>query len=243
MSGSSVGRALLVGALALAGLGVVESAAQAVVVDRCGRADHCTPPGGDPGHWPPHGDDGGEHGYPDGPAVDDGDASTDSADCDPGHSCSVSPPAGADSRFRIDAAGGERRAQLFGTTNGGSRPDCPDYTERNTDWVQFGFTSPRAGAGWSKTLSMTQRQTMGRGDAARLADAMQICFAAPYSFRTRSGYELGRDGSDYLGVLPDCASSTGPCLSRRRVVRAGDGWTVRLTFRIPANALDPKALG
>jgi hypothetical protein len=109
--------------------------------------------------------------------------------------------------------------------------------------VQFGFTAARAGAGWSKTLSMTERQTMGRGDAAQLADAIQICFAAPYSFRTRAGYGLGRDGSDYVGVLPDCASTGGPCLSRRAVVRAGDGWTVRFTFRIPANALDPKALG
>jgi hypothetical protein len=141
-----------------------------------------------------------------------------------------------------EASGGGRQTQLLGTTNGGGRPDCPDYAERNADWVQFGFTEASRGASWSKTVAMTQRQTMEQGAAMQLANAMQICFAAPYSFGTRDGYGLGRDGSDYVGVLPNCGSG-GPCVSRREVVRTGDGWTVRFSFRIPANALDPKALG
>jgi hypothetical protein len=255
-------RALMVAALAVTGLTTLGSAARAETTERCG------PPmnqGGDHprhrGHGPSDGMRfGGEEGgycYPSydgwkptpdrGGHVDepqsDGDPSSDHATCRSGHSCSVSPPAGADSRFTVEASGGDRQARLFGTTNGGDRPNCPDYAERNADWLQFGFTEPARGAAWSKVVSMTERRSLEQGAALQLRDAMQICFAAPYSFNTRDGYGLGRDGSDYVGVLPDCSASSGPCLARREIVQAGDGYTVRFTFRIPANALDPKALG
>ncbi|MGQ0847196.1 MAG: hypothetical protein ACT4QF_24010 [Sporichthyaceae bacterium] len=190
------------------------------------------------------------------------DPATATALCEPSKSCRVNPPPGADSRFQIDASGGSRRAVLFATTNGNfqmasvgasrngvkGRPDCLDYTERNSDWVQFGFLEPATGATWSKTAVMTQRKKLKKAAALKLAEQLQICFAAPYSFPTREGFRAGKMGKDRTGVLADCTSARVkgrkvPCLISREIVEVKGGWTVRLTFRIPANAKDPKALG
>lgn len=168
--------------------------------------------------------------------------------------CTVSPPPGPDSRFRIDAEGGTQRAVLFGTMNGNWRPasveasgkpNCPDYTERNSDWVQFGFFEQKRGASWHKTAVMTQRQRMEEGAATALAEKIQVCFAAPYAFPTREGYRLGRSGPDRAGVLADCHSvgKSAPCLAMREIAKVRGGWVVRLTFKVPANDRDPKALG
>lgn len=181
-------------------------------------------------------------------------ASTDTAVCRPGRTCTVEPPAGPDSRFRIDASGGTERAVLFGVMNGNfrpadtiasGRPNCPDYRERNSDWVQFGFLDSKRGASWRKSAVMTLRQKLSKGSAERLAQDMQVCFAAPYSFPTRDGYRLGRSGPDRVGVLASCGSVTrsAPCLARREIAKVRGGWVVRLAFKIPANGRDPKALG
>lgn len=191
------------------------------------------------------------------------DPATATARCRPQRgTCAVEPPPGVDSRFRIDAAGGEREAILFATTNGNyrpasiqegpaGRPNCPDYTERNADWVQFGFLQPERGKSWAKTAYMTQRQAMTKKAAAVLLRRLQVCFAAPYEFPTRAGYRPGTQGSDRVGVLPECSSlqvraakgRVAPCVSARKVVKVPGGWVVRLVFRVPANAKDPKALG
>ncbi|MGQ0846531.1 MAG: hypothetical protein ACT4QF_20605 [Sporichthyaceae bacterium] len=190
------------------------------------------------------------------------DPDTATAVCLPGKTCTVSPPPGPDSRFRIDAAGGNERTVLFGTTNGNyreasirrgpnGRPDCPDYRERNSDWVQFGFLEPKTGATWRKSSAMTLRQKLSESAAEALAKKIQLCFAAPYEFPTRTGYRLGRDGRDRVGVLPECDTTgsrttngrVAPCVFLREAVQVKGGWVVRLSFRIPANARDPKALG
>lgn len=123
------------------------------------------------------------------------------------------------------------------------RPDCPDYVEQNRDWVQFAFTDGAEGATWSKTATMTQQTAGTRDEALRAAKRLQICFEAPYSFRTRPGYRLAENDGLYTGVLADCTGDQNPCLQSRGVVEASDGWHAQLTFLVPPSAEDPKALG
>ncbi|MGQ0463934.1 MAG: hypothetical protein ACT4QG_01315 [Sporichthyaceae bacterium] len=186
------------------------------------------------------------------------DPSTATAVCRPGESCSVTPPPGPDSGFQIDSSGGTDQAVLFATTNGTfrpasvereapkGRPDCPDYTEQNIDWVQFGFLDAKSGSTWNKTAAMTQRKKTKKAAAFATAQRLQICFAAPYAFPTREGYRLGKADGERVGVLPECTARTSkksPCVVKREIVQVKGGWVARLTFRVPANAKDPKALG
>jgi hypothetical protein len=165
--------------------------------------------------------------------------------------CTVRPPAGPDSQFSVTARGGSSKALLFGTLMGGSRPDCPDYTELNADWVAFGFRDKLNGSTWRKTGVLTTRHTLSHAKAAALARKMQICFEAPYRFLTREGYALGGHNATFDGVLPDCAALAGhaargmarPCVASRTVLARHGGWVVRFVFRVPANGHDPKALG
>jgi hypothetical protein len=164
--------------------------------------------------------------------------------------CRLDPIVGPDSVFNVSARGGTSRSTLFGTLQGGSKPDCPNYTEMNGDWVAFGFQD-RGGSSWRKTASLTSRHKLSRAGAVTLLRRMQICFEAPYRFLTRPGYELGGRGGVFDGVLPDCAAVRGhaergllrPCVTSRRVLSRHGGWVVRITFRVPPSSRDPKALG
>ena len=168
--------------------------------------------------------------------------------------------AGPDSRFKIDAEDGQDTAVLFATMNGNWRPasveasgkpNCPNYTEQNSDWVQFGFFEPERGRTWHKTAYMTQRQKMKRRRAEALAQKMQVCFAAPYKFPTRPGYRLGTQRPGPVGVLPECGSArlrldegpTKPCVAAREIVKVKSGWTVEDHLPHPRHHQDPKALG
>jgi hypothetical protein len=135
---------------------------------------------------------------------------------------------------------------------GGAKPDCPGYRSTFTDWVQFGFTQAERGAGFRKTVAFTARRITDHPAAAAAARSLQICFEAPYRFLPRAGYGIALHDASYDGVLPQCravrvrpplpAVQT-PCVATREVVRSGNGWTVRIAFRVPAGTQDPKALG
>jgi hypothetical protein len=158
--------------------------------------------------------------------------------------CSVNPPPGANTLFTISASGGNESATLFGTLYGGSHPSCPGYTPVTDDWVAFGFRDASAGRSWHKAGTLTTRQSLGRAGAAAQLRRLQICFAAPYRFRTGAGYRMGRDGDgEWTGVLPSCRAAAAPCVSHRSLVRQGTGWVARIEFRAPAGKQDPKALG
>ncbi|MGQ0845129.1 MAG: hypothetical protein ACT4QF_13455 [Sporichthyaceae bacterium] len=152
---------------------------------------------------------------------------------------------GPDSKFVVTARGGKRRAVLFGKLEGGTMPDCRNYTERQSDWLQFGFRDGEAGSTWRKTSSITTRKVLSKAKALKRAKAMQVCFEAPYYFAPRPGFGVVKTGKVWTGVLPDCPSASGgPCVTGREIRSFGDaGWVVRLIFRIPATPLDPKALG
>ncbi|HEX3826420.1 MAG TPA: hypothetical protein VHV82_04025 [Sporichthyaceae bacterium] len=135
---------------------------------------------------------------------------------------------------------------------GGAEPDCPGYRNTFTDWVQFGFTQAERGAGFRKTVAFTLRRTTDHGTAVVAARSLQICFEAPYRFQPRPGYGIALHDASYYGVLPQCRAVRvrpplpgvpTPCVATREVVRSGNGWTVRIAFRVPAGTQDPKALG
>jgi Glycine rich protein len=187
------------------------------------------------------------------PRVSPGDVSrTTTASCEPRVGvCHVGPIVGPDSVFNVTARAGNTHADLFGTLTGGSRPDCPNYTEMNVDWLAFGFLDAKAGSSWRKLSTLTTRHKLSRPAAVALSRQMQICFEAPYRFLTRHGYALGGHNAVFDGVLPDCTAIgertaggvTRPCLASRQVLSRHGGWVVRLAFRVPANSRDPKALG
>jgi hypothetical protein len=164
--------------------------------------------------------------------------------------CLVRPPAGPDSRFSIAANGGASKATLFGTLMGGSKPDCPNYREMNSDWVSFGFRNALAGSTWHKTGTLTTRHKLSYQKALALSKKIQICFEAQYRFLTRDGYQLGGHNAVFDGVLPECAAiapaekrAASPCVQERKVIPRKGGWVVRFVFQVPANSRDPKALG
>jgi hypothetical protein len=171
-------------------------------------------------------------------------ARTTTATCEPRLGfCRVGPIVGPDSVFNVTASGGTHNAVLYGTLQGGARPRCPGYAGMNADWLAFGFQQPLAGSTWHKESTLTTRHKLTRAAALALSQQMQICFEAPYSFPTRPGYELGGQNKTFDGVLPDCGGGNHLCVAARKVLQRKGGWVVRLTFRVPANAQDPKALG
>jgi hypothetical protein len=87
---------------------------------------------------------------------------------------------------------------------------------------------------------------------------MLIFVTAPCSSRFLAGSGEGvPDGialhdASYDGVLPQCRAVRvrpplpgvqTPCVASRDILRSGNGWTVRIAFRVPAGTQDPKALG
>jgi hypothetical protein len=133
---------------------------------------------------------------------------------------------------------------LFATRNGGDiKPNCPDYAETFSDWVQFGFRGAGDASGYHKIGTFRLNREMSRSDATITAERFQVCFAAPYRFTTRNGFRLGHQGRDFVGVLPECGSLHFPCVKARQVVRSRHGWVARIRFNVPASAQDPKALG
>jgi hypothetical protein len=133
--------------------------------------------------------------------------------------------------------------------SGGAKPACPGYQDTFTSWVQFGFKRPERGADYRKIAEFTLSHPLSHGAAAAAARKLQICFEAPYLFAPRPGYGIALHGTAYDGVLPECGSVHArpgmqtPCVATRKVIPSGNGWVVKITFRIPANKEDPKALG
>jgi hypothetical protein len=161
--------------------------------------------------------------------------------------------ASSEPSFRAASTVGSDRAVLFATRNGGGiKPECPGYTTTFTDWVQFGFQDPARGATFRKTGTFTLRHRLSRDAASAASQSLQICFEAPYPFLHRPGFRVEKQGSSFVGVLPECQNLTQrhvpvgtetPCVSDRQVVRSGKGWVVRIRFRVPPSRQDPKALG
>jgi|GEM_PF-4843255 len=155
--------------------------------------------------------------------------------------------------FTAASIGAGNAPVLFGTRNGGgAKPHCPGYEATFIDWVLFGFRVPADGADFRKIGVFTLKNVMPRPEARAAAAQQQVCFEAPYRFRTRAGFELGEQEGEFVGVLPDCVrvsrthprrGAASPCVLDRRIVAVDQGWVVRVRFFVPPSAQDPKALG
>lgn len=173
------------------------------------------------------------------------------AECAPGSTCLVTPPPGEQTAFKVVARDGTTAAVLTAELDGGPAPDCANYRERSDDWVRVGSADPQAGGTWNKVVSLTERQPVGRAAALRQAGTAEICFSAPYRFRTKRGYPLtavAGDSGDVQGVLAACRpgrrdTPPSPCLLKRSIVQVAGGWVVRVVAFTPARAEDPAYRG
>ena len=119
--------------------------------------------------------------------------------------------------------------------NTGFRPDCADYEEYSADWAVV------LGPDRQKTLTYAIDKRVMNASPDNGASSLQMCFAAPFTFATRSGAppaEADADGDGrtdwFYATLPDCGRA--PCVASRRKDRAGKGV---IEVRAPAGAEDP----
>lgn len=179
--------------------------------------------------------------------------------CDPSvGDCTTAPITGSTDTFTVTGTAGKRTATLAAVVNNRRSqtppPDCPGFDEGDSDWVDVGFTNPRLGASWNKTVVMTGTQPALQQVAMAAARRDLVCFQAPYRFFVRPGYKLDegglrngkRDQGPYSGVLASCTTVDSlfpteyrsriqplPCVLMRRVVAEGSGWVVQSVVRIP----------
>jgi hypothetical protein len=119
--------------------------------------------------------------------------------------------------------------------NTGFRPDCAGYEEMSADWALV------LGPDRQKIVVFTIDKRVMNASPNNGAAALQMCFAAPFTFATRAGgppQEADIDGDGvvdwYYATLPDCGAP--PCVASRRKDRAGNGV---IEVRAPAGAEDP----
>jgi hypothetical protein len=119
--------------------------------------------------------------------------------------------------------------------NTGFRPDCAGYEELSADWALV------LGPDRQKQVVYSIDKKVMNAAPNNGASALQMCFAAPFTFATRSGAppqeaDVDGDGSTdwYYATLPDCGQP--PCVAARRKDRAGRGV---IAVRAPAGAVDP----
>jgi hypothetical protein len=143
------------------------------------------------------------------------------------------------SRSRVDASAfagpGADAGFLQLSFNTGFKPDCAGYDEYSSDWALV------LGPDRQKRVTYTIDKRVMNASPNTGASFLQMCFAAPYPFATRTGAppaeaDVDGDGhSDwYYATLPECG--TPPCVAARNKDRAGNGV---IEVRAPAGAEDP----
>jgi hypothetical protein len=114
------------------------------------------------------------------------------------------------------------------TLNTGSRPDCVGYTEFSAEWAFV------LGPDRNKLVTYQIDKKVMNAQPNNGASFLQMCFAAPFPFATRSGTPLTQVGDKFVGLLPDCGVA--PCVESRKKTAAGDGIIVT---RAPGGTDDP----
>jgi hypothetical protein len=142
-------------------------------------------------------------------------------------------------RSRVDASAfagpGADAGFLQLSFNTGFMPDCAGYVETSADWALV------LGPDRQKRVVYAIDKQVMNASPNNGASSLQMCFAAPFTFATRSGgppQEADVDGDGtvdwYYATLPDCGSP--PCVASRHKDRAGNGV---IEVRAPAGAEDP----
>ena len=162
--------------------------------------------------------------------------------CDQGESCSTSLST-PESSFAVEAnpvPSTDNAGTLSESVNVGMRLTCKGYA-RDPNWWEFVSSSINR----SKVITYTINNTS--------PDGIQVCFGAPYKFKTSSGQfaqssKLPDGSSGFTGLLPVCnddgyRDQSGPCVqsTESSSQRSGEGgYDTIVTVQIPAGlAGDP----
>ena len=123
--------------------------------------------------------------------------------------------------------------------NTGFRPDCAEYEEYSADWAIV------LGPDREKLVVFTIDKRVMNASPNNGASFLQMCFAAPFTYATRTGAppaEVDVDGDGitdwFVATLPDCG--TPPCVAGRHKDRSGSGV---IEVRAPGGTEDPAYRG
>jgi hypothetical protein len=148
------------------------------------------------------------------------------------------------SSCRAQVAGQQSTSSLTGTgvagdgfallsLNLGTDPVCAGYRPPTSDYYEFGLSGATADKTVVAFYTKTAMKTFKGGHSA-----LEICFAAPQTFTTKTGLPApfdydGLPGDEgFVGLLPDCpATPAGPCILER--ASAGGG-AAQVLFFVPA---------
>ena len=170
--------------------------------------------------------------------------------------------AGSNTTSTLTGAAGASNGFALLSLKLGPEPVCAGYKPASTDWYEFALTATR-----DKTITATYTKAAIKAFGQSVSK-LQICFAAPATFTTRTGaaqpFDYDGDPANgaegFVGLLPDCKyKPTQPCVLKRqstddddddddddRGYRSSDsgssgGATVK--FFVPATWGDPRYRG
>ena len=119
--------------------------------------------------------------------------------------------------------------------NTGFRPDCAGYEEYSADWALV------LGPDREKLVVFTIDKRVMNASPNNGVSFLQMCFAAPFTYATRTGAppaQVDADGDGltdwFVATLPDCGVP--PCVVSRHKDKAGNGV---IEVRAPGGTVDP----
>jgi hypothetical protein len=119
--------------------------------------------------------------------------------------------------------------------NTGFRPDCAGYEEFSADWALV------LGPDRQKLVVFTVDKRVMNASPNNGVSFLQMCFAAPFPYATRTGAppaQVDADGDGltdwFVATLPDCGVA--PCVAARHKDKAGNGV---IEVRAPGGTEDP----
>ena len=119
--------------------------------------------------------------------------------------------------------------------NTGFRPDCAGYEEFSADWALV------LGPDRQKLVVFTVDKRVMNASPNNGVSFLQMCFAAPFPYATRTGappaqVDVDGDGLTdwFVATLPDCGAP--PCVAARHKDKAGSGV---IEVRAPGGTEDP----
>jgi hypothetical protein len=146
---------------------------------------------------------------------------------------------GKQSTSTVDGATGTDTGLLLLSLNLGPEPVCAGYTPPTTEWYEFRL--------FSVSRDMTVFATYSKAAMKTVAgpSSLEICFASPHSFITKSGlqgqpFDYDGDAANgaegFVGLLPNCSALSNPCVDKRGGLNGG----AIVTFLVPSAWSDPR---
>jgi hypothetical protein len=150
----------------------------------------------------------------------------------------------------VEGAVGTDTGLLLLSLNLGPDPVCAGYSPPTAEWYDFRLFSATAP---DFTGDLTVFATYSKAAMKTVAgpSSLEICFASPNSFITKSGLAAqpfdydgdpdtpapGSDGKEgFVGLLPNCPQANNPCVDKRGGLNGG----AIVTFLVPSFWSDPR---